>query len=104
MILTLLTRSGCHLCEEMANVVRVVSREVPFHFEEVDVDGDSTLRDRYGDQVPVLLINGRRVFKYAVTVGALRLRLAAEQRRGRARWLRRLGAILRRKLVTTVDD
>jgi hypothetical protein len=104
MILTLLTRTGCHLCEEMTAVVRAVSQEVPFQLEEVDVDGDPTLRDRYGDQVPVLLINGRRAFKYALTVGALRRRLAAERRRSRTRWLRRLAARLGRKPVVAVDD
>jgi hypothetical protein len=74
----------------MAQVVRVVAGEEPFQFEEVDVDGDAMLRDRYGDQVPVLLINGRRAFKYALTAEALRRRLAAEKRRSRMRWLRRL--------------
>lgn len=90
--LTLLTRSDCHLCEEMAEVVRVVAEGGSFRLDQVDVDGDATLLDRYGDQVPVLLINGRRAFKYRLTAGALRRRLAAETLRGRTRWLRRLVA------------
>jgi Glutaredoxin-like domain (DUF836) len=90
MILTLLTRAGCHLCEEMAEVVRVVGGDVVFRFEEVDVDGDAVLRERYGEEVPVLLINGRPAFKYELTTGSLRRRLAAERRRQRMRWLRGL--------------
>jgi hypothetical protein len=80
----------------MAEVVRVVGEEVSFDFEEVDVDADPALRDRYGDQVPVLLINGRRAFKYELTTGALRRRLAAERRRGRMGWLRRFVRLVER--------
>jgi hypothetical protein len=76
----------------MAEVVRVVATGEPFRLDEVDVDGDAALLDRYGDQVPVLLINGRRAFIYQLTATALRQRLAAETRRGRMRWLRRLVA------------
>jgi hypothetical protein len=74
----------------MAEVVRVVAEGVSFRFEEVDVDGDPALRDRYGEQVPVLLVNGRRAFKYELTVAALRRRLTAERMRQRIRWLRGL--------------
>jgi hypothetical protein len=91
-LLTLVTRSDCHLCEEMAEVVRAVATGESFEVDEVDVDGDPALLDRYGDQVPVLLVNGRRAFKYQLTATTLRRRLAAETRRGRIRWLRRLVA------------
>ena len=44
-------RSGCHLCEEMAQALR--SLGIPF--EEIDVDSDPHLRLRYGRDVPVLV-------------------------------------------------
>ncbi|MBI4488425.1 MAG: glutaredoxin family protein [Deltaproteobacteria bacterium] len=73
--ITLYTRENCCLCEEMKEVVREVAGEVPFEMEEVDVDGDPDLREKYGNEVPVLFINGRKAFKYRVTVGELRKRL-----------------------------
>jgi Glutaredoxin-like domain (DUF836) len=81
--LTLITRRDCHLCEEMAAVVERV-RAVPVQVEVRDVDADAELAG-YGDQVPVLLIEGRRAFKYRLTLAELERHLRAERRR---RWLR----------------
>lgn len=83
--LTLITRHDCHLCEEMAAVIEAVRRQVPFGLEVLDVDADPQRRALYSDQVPVLLINGRKAFKYRVTVEALTRRLRAEPLRGRLR-------------------
>lgn len=88
--LTLMMRAGCHLCEEMAVVVATVAGEFPVRLDTRDVDDDEALRDRYGQEVPVLLVNGRKAFKYRVTAAELRRRLRAEQRRfgrgARRRW------------------
>ena len=80
--LTLLTRRECCLCEEMHAVIREVAGEVPAAIETVDVDSDPELQARYGDAIPVLLVNGRMAFKYRVTAAALRRRLRAERRSG----------------------
>ena len=45
------SRSGCHLCEEMASQLRSLGVE----FEEIDVDADAHLRLKYGRDVPVLV-------------------------------------------------
>ena len=76
--LTLYGRADCHLCEEMRAVVKGVVREIPATVEEIDVDGDPALVAAYGDQVPVLCVNGRKAFKYRVDAPALRARLARE--------------------------
>ena len=88
-LLTLVTRAGCHLCEEMAAVIEAVAGEFPVRLETRNVDEDEGLRNRYAHEVPVLLINGRKAFKYRVTVVELRRRLRAEQRRfGHGAWRR----------------
>jgi glutaredoxin len=79
MRLTLYGRADCHLCDEMRAVVDAVSREMRFELEEVDVDGDPALAAMYGEEVPVLLVNGRKAFKYRVTPRELRRRLARER-------------------------
>jgi glutaredoxin len=79
MRLTLYGRADCHLCHEMRTVVDAVAREVPFELEEVDVDGDPALVAAYGEEVPVLVVNGRKAFKYRVTARELRARLAREE-------------------------
>ena len=79
MRLTLYGRAECHLCHEMRTVVDAVAREVPFELEEVDVDDDPALVVAYGEEVPVLVVNGRKAFKYRVTARELRARLAREE-------------------------
>jgi glutaredoxin len=59
----------------MKGVVREVAAEVPLEVEEVDVDRDPDLRERFGSEVPVLFINGRKSFKYRVTERELKRKL-----------------------------
>ena len=73
--LTLYTRRECCLCEEIKRVVREVGAEVLLETEEIDVDGSPELKETYGSEVPVLLINGRKAFKYRVTIQELRKKL-----------------------------
>lgn len=71
----LYTRKGCCLCEEMKEVIRKVAGEISFEMKEIDVDTAPDLREKYGSEVPVLFINGRKAFKYRVREEELRKRL-----------------------------
>ena len=74
--LTLYTRKGCCLCDEMKAVVHEVAANIPLELDEIDVDGSSELKDKFGDEVPVLFIDGRKAFKYRMTEKKLKSRLA----------------------------
>jgi glutaredoxin len=76
--LTLYSRKDCCLCEEMKGVVKQVAGRLPLEMEEIDVDSAPDLQEKYGNEVPVLFINGRKAFKYRVTEGALKKRLRKE--------------------------
>ncbi len=76
--LTLYTRKDCCLCDEMKGVVRQVAGRLPLEMEEIDVDSAPDLQEKYGNEVPVLFINGRKAFKYRVTEGELKNRLKRE--------------------------
>jgi glutaredoxin len=71
--LTLYSRPGCHLCDDMKAVIARVTREhaVDASLEEIDISTDADLESRYGTEIPVLLLNGRKVAKYRVTEGEL---------------------------------
>jgi thiol-disulfide isomerase/thioredoxin len=73
MVLTLYSRPGCHLCDEMKVVVQRVVRAsgAPVAVEEVDISTDAELEARYGLEIPVLLVDGRKTAKYRVTEGEL---------------------------------
>jgi len=89
--LTLITRRDCHLCDEMAAVVDRVAPAFSAAVEVRDVDADPDLLARYSDQVPVLLIDDRKAFKYRLTPRELERRLRAAQRRAvLRRWRARL--------------
>ena len=77
--LTLYSRPGCHLCDEMKAVVERVARAtpVPIQLEEVDISTDPALEARYALEIPVLLIEGRKVAKYRVKEEDLRRMLLA---------------------------
>lgn len=64
--LTLIGKPGCHLCDEAREVVSGVVaelRDVPAAPEvvvtEVSILDDSELHDKYVEEIPVLLLNGR---------------------------------------------
>ena len=67
--LTIYSRPGCHLCDEMKTVVQRVVRSVtaPITVEEIDISTDHDLEARYGVEIPVLLVDGKKVAKYRVT-------------------------------------
>jgi glutaredoxin len=61
--LLLYTRKDCGLCEEMKEIVSQCAKRYRLTIEEIDVDGSPELREKYGDEVPVLFVNGRKAFK-----------------------------------------
>ena len=71
--LTIYSRAGCHLCDEMKAIVHRVAdaAEPPVAVEEIDISSDPELEARYGLEIPVLLVDGRKVAKYRVTEDAL---------------------------------
>jgi glutaredoxin len=73
----LLTRHGCHLCEEAAEVLARVCAETGTGWDTLDVDTDDELRAEYGDQVPVVLLDGREHDSFRVDEARLRADLAA---------------------------
>jgi len=65
-IVTIFSRPGCHLCEVAKEAILNAGCEGEFVLEEVNIDDDPALRDRYGDDIPVIFINGVKVFKHHV--------------------------------------
>jgi glutaredoxin len=78
--ITLYSRPGCHLCDEMRAVAEPVAREVGARFEEMDVDADPVAAAEYDLEIPVLCVNGEKAFSIRTTAAALRARLAREPR------------------------
>ena len=71
-LLTIYSRPGCHLCDEMKAVVAAVARTTALRIQEIDISGDADLEARYGLEIPVLLVDGKKAAKYRITAGDLR--------------------------------
>jgi glutaredoxin len=80
---TIYTRPGCHLCEEARAAIEPLAREFGAELDEVNIDEDRELRERYGLDIPVIFIGPRKVAKHRVNPGQLRRQL--EEARARAK-------------------
>jgi glutaredoxin len=63
--ITLYSKPGCHLCEDARGVIDdVVARvqasvAIGIEIDEIDILGDLALQQRYGEEIPVVLIDGK---------------------------------------------
>lgn len=79
---TLYTRPGCHLCDEVKTELNALQSKFPHVLAEVNIESDETLKTRYADQIPVLEVGPYRL-KAPITKEALMMTLgAAWDRRG----------------------
>lgn len=54
----LLTRPGCHLCADARSVLERIKKDLPISWREQSIEGDEDLTSRFGEEIPVLLIDG----------------------------------------------
>jgi hypothetical protein len=62
--LTLIGKPGCHLCDDARAAIERVTEGLPdasrIAFEERSILEEPELFDRYADEIPVVLIDGRQ--------------------------------------------
>jgi hypothetical protein len=56
--LELVTKAHCHLCVDAKAVVAGVAADLGLAWTEVSLDGDAELTARYGEEIPVVLVDG----------------------------------------------
>lgn len=76
--LILYSRMDCELCREMEDVITRELAGFQARLEKIDIGGNPELEGRFGLEVPVLFVNGRKAFKYRCTARELRKRLSRE--------------------------
>ena len=57
---TIYTRPGCHLCDDARAVVARVCADLGESYDEVDITTDGDLLERYSEEIPVTLVDGRQ--------------------------------------------
>jgi len=56
--ITLYTRPGCHLCEDVADLLERLAARLPLEIVEVNILGDADLYEHYKYSIPVVAIAG----------------------------------------------
>jgi glutaredoxin len=59
--LTLYSKPGCHLCEELRSRLDDLQAHTGFALEEIDITSDPELFARYRYDIPVLLQDGKEI-------------------------------------------
>lgn len=67
----LYTRPGCRLCDHAKTELLAAVPKI--EVEEIDVDSDSDLQNRYGYHVPVAVADGQELFRHRFDPGRVRL-------------------------------
>lgn len=79
--ITLLTKPGCHLCDDARSALEQVLDEVEFagarDYDELSILDDPSLADEYAEEIPVVLIDGRVHTIWRVEPDRLRTALRA---------------------------
>jgi glutaredoxin len=73
------SRQDCCLCDDALAQIEAARSSVPFSLRVVDVDDDPALAEKYGHEVPVVEIDGRKAFKYRLTTRELLRRLRSRR-------------------------
>ena len=68
MLITLITRKNCHLCDEALSLLRALAVEPELR----DVDEDGELYALYDWRVPVVMVDGRVVGEGRIDQDAIR--------------------------------
>lgn len=76
-VITLLGKPGCHLCDEAREVIVRVAADVGVAWEERDITLSEEDTRLYWEQIPVTLINGVQHDFWRVDEARLRKSLAA---------------------------
>jgi glutaredoxin len=74
--ITVLTKPGCHLCEDALAVVTRVAADLDVGWDEVDISTDDELLAQWWEQIPVTFVDGVQHDYWRVDESRLRAALA----------------------------
>ena len=74
--ITLLSKPGCHLCDEARAVIEKVAADTGTTWQEVDITGNSELTELWWEQIPVTLLDGVQHDYWRVDEARLRKAIA----------------------------
>lgn len=77
---TLISKPGCHLCDDARQIIARVTEELGEQFDERSVLDDPALMKKYAEEIPVTLVDGKQHDFWRVNETRLRAALAQPKR------------------------
>jgi len=78
-VVTVYSRKNCHLCDVALETLESVETELDFEIEKIFIEGNEELTNKYGEEVPVIHIDG--VHHDMFRVDLVRFRSSLEKHR-----------------------
>jgi glutaredoxin len=70
------SRPDCHLCDKAKAAILKSDCADLFTLEEIDIETDPVLLQRYQNDIPVVMINGVEAFRHRIEPGEFKRRLS----------------------------
>jgi glutaredoxin len=74
----ILSKPGCHLCDEAKEVIFINVNHLPAEIEMINIEEDPVLFEQYRNDIPVIFLNDRKIFKHRVDAEKLKKIILAE--------------------------
>ena len=74
-VVEILTKRDCSLCDEVKRIVNRVLPDYPAQLVITDIESDSSLHEKFKERIPVVRINGEESFVYKTHEITLRRKL-----------------------------
>ena len=72
---TLYSKPGCHLCDDARAVIERVCADLGESYDEISILDDPALLERYAEEIPVTLVDGKQHDFWRVSEERLRAAL-----------------------------
>ena len=77
--LQLYTKADCPLCDEAKESLQSLAAQIAIQIEEIDITANLGLFTKYKELVPVLELEGKRLFVHRIHVKTLKRKLMWER-------------------------
>ena len=80
--ITISSKKDCHLCDIAKETLLKLRQDFPFSLTEIDIEEDNMAFEKYKHLIPVIEIDGKKVFTYRVNENELKriLKLRSQPR------------------------
>jgi len=72
---TIYSRPDCHLCDEAKVAIQAADCAGEYTLNQVNIEEDPTLLERYKNDIPVIIINGVEAFRHRLRSDEFRQRI-----------------------------